>query len=170
MQKPRILVVGLGNPILGDDGVGWRVADEVALHLTNSHVEVDNLALGGLSLMERLVDYDEVIIVDAIQTDNGQIGEVSRFDLGKLPDWSTGHSTAVHDTSLQTALTLGQQMGAHLPERIQIVTIEAARVYDFTDEMTPEVETAVSRAVQLVLDILEEIEAAFIEPVAKLAG
>ena len=101
MQKPRTLVVGLRNPILGDDGVGWRVADEVARQLTHSQVEVDTLALGGLSLMERLVGYDEVIIVDAIQTDGGQIGTVSRFNLQEMPDLSAGHTTAVHDTSLQ---------------------------------------------------------------------
>ena len=161
MQEPRVLVVGLGNPILGDDGVGWRVADEVSRQLADSHVEVDRLALGGLSLMERLVGYDEVIIVDAIQTEGGQIGEVSRYDLNALPDLSAGHTTAVHDTSLQTALTLGRQMGVKLPEHIQIVAVEAARVYDFSDEMTPAVATAVPLAVQLVLEIVQEIEAAF---------
>ena len=157
MQEPRILVVGLGNPILGDDGVGWRVADEVARQLTSSHVEVDNLALGGLSLMERLVGYDEAIIVDAMQTDGGQIGDVSRFDLRELPDLSAGHTTAVHDTSLQTALALGQQMGVPLPQRIQIVAVEAERVYDFTEEMTPAVATAVPQAAQMVLEMLQTI-------------
>lgn len=165
MQKPRILVVGLGNPILGDDGVGWRVADEVSRRLTDSHVEVDSLALGGLSLMERLVGYDEVIIVDAIQTKGGQLGTVSRYDLKELPDLSAGHTTAVHDTSLQTALALGRQMGASLPGCIQIVAVEAERVYDFSDEMTPAVETAVPQATQLVLEMLQEIEAEFRESV-----
>ncbi|MBE2223725.1 MAG: hydrogenase maturation protease [Anaerolineae bacterium] len=160
MQKPQILVVGLGNPILGDDGVGWRVADEVSRQLMSSDVEIDSLALGGLSLMERLVGYDEVIIVDAIQTQGGQIGEVYRYDLSELPDSGTRHTTAVHDMSLQTALILGKQMGVSLPARIQIVAVEAARVYDFSEEMTAAVETAVPRAAQVVMKMLLEIEAA----------
>ena len=134
--------------------MGWRVADELTRQLAHSHVEVDSLALGGLSLMERLVGYDEVIIVDAIQTNEGQIGEVSRYDLRELPDLSAGHTTAVHDTSLHSALQLGRQMGASLPSVIQFVTIEAAEVYDFSEEMTPAVETAVPRAVALVMKLL----------------
>jgi hydrogenase maturation protease len=125
--------------------------------LAGSPVEVDCLALGGLSLLERLVGYDEVIIIDAIQSENGVMGTVSRFDLGDLADVTTGHTTAVHDTSLQTALDVGRQMGAQLPERIQIVAIEAEQVVDFSEEMTPAVETAVPTAVSLVLAMVDEI-------------
>ena len=49
------LVIGLGNPILGDDGVGWVVAEGIArLTEDRPEIEVDTVALGGLSLMERL--------------------------------------------------------------------------------------------------------------------
>jgi hydrogenase maturation protease len=154
MNWNKTLVVGLGNPILGDDGVGWRVAQAVQTAVPQAKVEY--LALGGLSLMERLIGYDRVIIVDSIQTENGRIGEVSTFPLQALPDLSAGHTTAVHDTSLQTALALGRQMGAHLPDNIMIVGIEAVRVYDFSDELTPEVEAAVPQAVTAVLALLQQ--------------
>ena len=150
----KTLVIGLGNPILGDDGVGWRVAEALMDKLADSPVEVDYLALGGLSLMERLIGYDRVIIIDAIQTEGGTMGTVSQFGLQELPDLTTGHTTAVHDTSLHSALSLGRQMGADLPEHIQFVTIEAAEVYDFSEEMTPAVQTAVPQAVQLVLKMV----------------
>ena len=155
MTQAKTLVVGLGNPILGDDGVGWRVADEIARQLLESSVEIDKLALGGLSLMERLVGYDRVIIVDAIQTQGGRIGDVYWLDLRDLPDRAAGHTTAVHDTSLQTALQLGRQMGASLPDDVQIVGIEADRVYEFSEELTPAVATAVPQAVQVVLNLLQ---------------
>jgi len=71
-RTPFTLVVGLGNPILGDDGIGWRVAD--AVRAIKPDIEVDCLALGGLSLMERLVGYGRVIIIDSIQTRDGRIG------------------------------------------------------------------------------------------------
>ena len=59
MPSEKILVIGLGNPILGDDGVGWVVAREVEIRLGASeyNIEVDCLALGGLSLMERLIGF-----------------------------------------------------------------------------------------------------------------
>ena len=158
MNRSKTLVVGLGNPILGDDGVGWRVAE--AVQTAVPHATVEFLALGGLSLMERLIGYDRVIIIDSIQTKNGRTGEVHIFPLQALPDLSAGHTTAVHDTSLQTALALGRQMGAQLPDDITIVGIEVTRVYDFSDELTPEVETAVPQAVTAVLALLQQ-EAAY---------
>jgi hydrogenase maturation protease len=157
----RTLVVGLGNPILGDDGVGWRVADEVRQRLLlaarrgQSAIEVDSLALGGLSLMERLIGYDRAIIVDAVATGQPP-GTVSRFRLDELPDFSTAHTSAAHDTSLQTALRVGRTMGAHLPGEVLIVGVEAQSVYDFSEILSPPVAEAVPVAARLVLELLEE--------------
>ena len=55
----QILVIGLGNPILGDDGVGWRVVEEIARKTANKpDIEVDCVSLGGLSLMERITGFE----------------------------------------------------------------------------------------------------------------
>lgn len=155
-QKPsrptKTLVVGLGNPILGDDGIGWRVAEKVQAAVPQ--FEVDFLSLGGLSLMERLIGYDRVIIIDAIQTRDGQIGDVSCFSLDALPDLSAGHTTAIHDTSLKTALQLGRSMGAELPGEVIVVGVEARHVYDFSEELSPAVAAAIPEATQVVLEIL----------------
>ena len=157
-HTPNTLVVGLGNPILGDDGIGWRVADSVrALEL---NVEVDCQALGGLSLMERLVGYERVIIVDSIQTRDGRIGQVYCFALDDLPDLSAGHTTAAHDTSLQTALKMGRALGAQLPDEVYVVGIEAERVYDFSEELTPQVAAAIPEATLTVVELLKGREAA----------
>lgn len=150
---PKTLVVGLGNPILGDDGVGWRVAQAVQAQIAQA--EVDCLAVGGLSLMERLIGYERAIIIDAIQTENGRCGNVYCLPLAALPDRSAGHTTAVHDTSLQTAMKLGRTMGAALPDEVTIVAVEAEQVYDFSEELTPAVAAAVPKATQIVLDLLQ---------------
>lgn len=148
----KTLVVGLGNPILGDDGVGWHVAEEVGR--LRPYQEVCFLSLGGLSLMERLIGYERVILVDALQSGNGRIGSVVVCGLNELPNLNSGHTTAVHDTSLQTALDLGQQMGAKLPDEIIIVGIEAEQVYDFSDALTPKIAEAVPKAVTAVLNLV----------------
>ena len=156
----RTLVVGLGNPILGDDGVGWRVAEAVSSSLTTGngrlpHIEVECFALGGLSLMEHLVGYEKAIIIDSIQTRNGEPGQVYRLSLDDLPDFSTGHTTAAHDTSLQTAMRLGRTMGVDLPEEIALVGVEAKHVYEFSEELSPDVAAAVPEAVRAVLELLQ---------------
>jgi hydrogenase maturation protease len=151
------LVIGLGNPILGDDGVGWRVAEEVARQTaTNPAVEVDCVALGGLSLMERLTGAERVILIDAIYTGTKPLGTLSHFTLNELPDLSAGHSASAHDTSLRNALNVGRSMNIPLPadEHVLIVAIETKNIYDFTQELSAPVAAAVPQAVTLVLDAL----------------
>ena len=153
----KSLIVGLGNPILGDDGVGWRVAEMVATQLgQDPAVEITCLGLGGLSLMENLIGFGRAIIIDAIQTGRRPQGAVMTFDLAALPDHAAGHTTAAHDTSLQTALNLGRAMGADLPHDVLIVGIEAEQVYDFSEELTPAVAAAVPIAADAVLALLNE--------------
>jgi hydrogenase maturation protease len=154
----KTLVIGLGNPILGDDGVGWRVAEAVARATADRpDVEVDCAALGGLSLMERLTGSERVILVDSIFTGGKPIGTVSSFLLTDLPDLSSGHTTAIHDTSLRNALKVGRSMDITLPrdEDVHIVAVEAEDVYDFSETLSPPVSASLPQAVEAVLQLIQ---------------
>lgn len=154
----KTLIIGLGNPILGDDGVGWKVAEELSLVVgRQSSVEVDTAALGGLSLMERLLGYDRVVLVDSMETGYSPVGSVRTFPLASLPDPMAGHSASAHDTSLITALKTAESIGAHIPKRVDVVAVEAQNVYDFSEELSPPVADAVPKAVEAVLDLLQGV-------------
>lgn len=157
----KTLIIGLGNPILGDDGVGWKVVEKLGEQLPAisalSHVETDCLSLGGLSLMERMIGFDQVILVDAIETGQSPVGNVKVFALEDLPNPSAGHSASAHDTSLLTALETGRRMGLAVPRRVHVVAIEAKNVYDFSEELSPAVAVAVPVAVRAVLDLLRQV-------------
>ena len=153
----KTLVVGLGNPILGDDGVGWKVADEVEKHLAeDAPVDVICLSIGGISLMEHLIGYDHAIIIDAFATD-APVGSISVLRLDQLPNYSAFHTTSSHDTSLQNAMELGRTMGAHLPEDVMIIGVATKCIHDFSDELSPPVARVVPCVVNIVLDLLKEI-------------
>ena len=159
----KTLVVGLGNPILGDDGVGWKIAEEVKKQLSPSplgregegEVDVDFLSLGGISLMEHLIGYERAILIDAIASDQ-EPGSVIVTKLSELPDYSALHTTSAHDTSLQNALKLGKGMGAKVPEELVVVGIATNRVYDFSEELSVPVAKAVPEAAKTVLDLLRQ--------------
>ena len=154
-----ILVIGLGNPILGDDGVGWRVAERVEASIDNHpEVEFDFLSVGGLSLMERMIDFPNVILIDSIVTGKYQLGTVLTCLLDELPSNTISHLSSAHDTTIQDALKMGTSMGANLPENIYVVAIESQNVYDFSEELSPRVGAAVPAAVQKVTDLINKIE------------
>jgi hydrogenase maturation protease len=163
----KTIVIGLGNPILGDDGVGWKVAEEVRKQLIlvdapdpqgeeRDYVDVEFLSLGGISLMEHLIGYERAILIDAMTSDR-ETGSIIVSKLSELPDFSTLHSTSVHDTSLQNALRLGRGMGASLPEEEEVVVVGIAtsHVYDFSEELTPPVAESIPLAMKIVMDLLE---------------
>jgi hydrogenase maturation protease len=172
VKDMKTLIIGLGNPILGDDGVGWKVAEEVSQNLPltpslfssqqgiplqgeGNSVEVDCLSLGGLSLMERMLGYDRVVLVDSMETGQGPVGSVRTFPLASLLDPMAGHSASAHDTSLITALKTAESLGADIPKQVDVVAVEAENVYDFSEELSPSVAAAVPAAVQTVLDLLQ---------------
>jgi hydrogenase maturation protease len=153
----KTLVVGLGNPILGDDGVGWQIASELQqTFIKPADVTIECAALGGISLMESLIGYDRAIIIDAIVTHQAPIGSVKFFKLGDLPNTSLGHTSSAHDTSLQDALHIGRDLGTHLPDDITVVTVESQKVYEFSESLTPAVSSAIPEAIQIIKHLLLE--------------
>jgi len=186
----KILILGLGNPILTDDGVGFRVVETVREEVLKDPrwvltgrsdgagsggwpmqftpvfpggcpgsnlctVEIDQDSRGGLALMERLVGYERVILVDAILS-GGKPGSVYRLTLAEFP---TQRTRGIHDVHLAAALQLGQLAGYHVPaaEAVHVVAVEAEDVWTFGEGCTPGVSEAVPEAARLVLQILEEI-------------
>jgi hydrogenase maturation protease len=158
MPSGKTLVIGLGNPILGDDGVGWVIANEIKalLGMFEQDIDVDCLALGGLSLMERMIGYQRVILIDSLNTGKHPQGSVVTFTLEDLVDLTYGHTFAAHDVSIKTALVLGRKLGASLPSDIDVhvVAIEAQHVYDFKEELSPIIAAAKPAAIQLVLGLI----------------
>jgi hydrogenase maturation protease len=155
----KTIIVGLGNPILSDDGVGVRVAYEIEAKLGN-HIPVDGTiteaGVGGLRLMELLEGYDRAIIIDAIQTKNGHPpGTVLQMDLDYLRSISpTQHSASAHDTSLVLALDAGKYMDMKLPDEVIIFAVEVINILEFGDTPTPAVADAIPKVADMVLDIL----------------
>jgi hydrogenase maturation protease len=155
----KTILIGLGNPILGDDGVGWRVVEEFTKQEYDeaNSIEVDCMAVGGLALMERLEGYDQAILVDAIQTGQHAPGTIDIVRLEDFPQQKNGHTSSAHDVNLHTALQLGREMSIKLPEQVYIVGIEAQRVYDFSEELSPVMRTAIPQAINRIRDLLHKI-------------
>jgi hydrogenase maturation protease len=156
LNSLKTLVLGLGNPILTDDGVGVRVAEAVHANLPGkTDIDVTEVSVGGLTLMEAMIGYGRVILIDAIQKNGDKPGTIHRMTLEDLHAISpTQHSGSPHDTNLITALEIGKQMGVRLPQDIVIYAISVENVLDFGVELTPAVAAAVP---QVVAGILKEI-------------
>jgi len=145
----KTLVLGLGNPILSDDGVGIRVAREVAGQVRDPQVTVAESSGAGLSLLDSIAGYDRLVIVDAIQTKEGSVGQIYRLG---LEDFAlTRYFSSPHQLNLATTLELGKTLGLSMPQELTIFAVEAKDVSTFSEQCTPEIERVIPEVVEMVL-------------------
>jgi len=148
----RTLVLGIGNPILGDDGVGFRIAQELAKEIKDENIDVKDTSVDGLNLLELIVGYDRVILIDAIMTGNGEVGEIYQFRLEDIGEPAQS-IISVHHLSLLTMIKLGRELfPKKMPEEVAVLGVGIQEVAKVTEEMTGKVKEAIPRAVNLVLE------------------
>jgi len=147
----KTIIIGLGNPILSDDGIGPRVAEALQERLNGcaESIDVVEACVGGLNLVDLLAGYDRAIIIDAIQTAHGKPGQVYRLDAAAFD--STRHVASPHDVNFATGLELARRLGTPLPGQIDIFAIEAIDVTTFSEECTPPVREAIPACVEMIL-------------------
>jgi len=145
------LVLGMGNPILSDDGVGLLVADRLRESPLPEDVEVALSEVGGLRLLELVRGFTRVIIIDALRSpaESGRHpGEVHRYE---AKDFKGGHRYgSAHSIGLDTALEIGHKLGYDMPEEVTVFAIEAEDVETFGEDLSPPVAAAAERVFALV--------------------
>jgi hydrogenase maturation protease len=148
-KHSKTLVLGLGNPILSDDGVGTAVARELESRIGPEKATVIEASLGGLNLLDLLAGYERVIIVDAIKTREGRPGQIYRLELPELA--RLRHTGSTHDINLATAVELGKKLNLEMPSRMDIFAIEVAETESFGEACTPAVAAAIPVCVEMIL-------------------
>ena len=150
-NQSHTILVGLGNPLMSDDAVGWRVAEAVHRRLNDPAVGLRLASVAGIELMELLVGYERAVVIDAIQTD-GQVGELHHLNpttlsWGELPD-------NAHRFGIFEGLELGRRLGFELPTEVSVLGVEVADPYTFAEGLTPELAEKLPCIVEEVLRLL----------------
>jgi len=137
----KTLILGLGNPILRDDGVGIKVAKEIGRRLISSSIEVKEASIAGLDLLELIQGYTKVVLIDSIQVKGRTPGEIIPLDLNDLRP--TIRLSSPHDVNFATALELGKKLGLNLPQEIRIYAIQVEDISTFDENCSPSIEKAI---------------------------
>ncbi|WP_424359109.1 hydrogenase maturation protease [Methanocella sp. MCL-LM] len=145
-----IKVLGIGNILVGDDGFGPRVLEELQTREIPENVELIDAGVGGMAILSWIEDADKIIIIDSVQTGNEPIGTVYRFTDKEMPP-SDMFMLSLHDLNLVDTINIGRVV-QKMPEEIIIYGVEVIRLTEFTKEMSPEVEAAVKEVADLVIE------------------
>lgn len=150
----KTLVLGMGNPILSDDGVGFYVAEKLKSRLAQkADITVMETSQAGMSLLDLLIGFDRAIIIDAIQTVGGEAGQVHVLTLEGLV--TTRRTALEHGMSFANIVEFGKMLGMAVPPEIVIFAIEVAEVNIFHERCTPKVRDSIPVCVDMVMKKLE---------------
>jgi len=147
-----IRIIGVGNPLMGDDGIGIAAAERLAALVLPAGVEVIDGGTGGLTLIDLMAGAETVLLIDAVAM--GQVpGSIACLSAEEIElEEQAGFS--LHETGLSAVFALGREMGL-LPSRIVIIGVEPESV-----ERRLGMSEAVTAALgPLVERVLEEVRA-----------
>jgi len=134
----KTLILGLGNDILTDDGIGPRIVRSLSGSYNYPSVSFQYATSGGLEIMELISGYDTVIFIDGIRTSSGVPGDVYYYQPADFRE--TLHLSNLHDISFLTAIRLGEALQMNLPDDLHIIAIEIVEDMEFGEKLTPELD------------------------------
>ena len=149
MLNKRITVIGIGNLLLKDEGIGVHVVHSLRESQCPANVEIID---GGISphVIFDLEGVDKLIVIDAVRA-GGDPGEVYRFELSDLA-WEEKETTSLHEMGLGESLRLMGMLG-NRPEEVVIIGVEPEEI-DWGLGLSPKLE---QRLPEVVRSVLEEI-------------
>jgi hydrogenase maturation protease len=165
----RILIAGIGNVLRGDDGFGIAAMRALEEKLCQPQVEFFESGIAGISLVQKLVDgFDALIMLDALDR-GGAPGQVYVLepDLESLGEkYTKGQMVDLHQANPEGVLRLGSALGV-MPEHVWIIGCQAVGCDELGAPLSEPVARAVPLVVERVTGIVEKLSR---KPISRAAG
>ena len=153
-EVKRVLILGLGNPLLGDEGTGVRVVEELkGLELPGGVTVVEG-GTGGLGLIRLMEGYQKVIIVDAADMGHPP-GRVVRFTPSEAQLKTAEAPLSLHQIGLGEVLALAEALEV-APAELVIIGVQPSQIEGGVG-LSPEVEGAIPQIIGIILDELDAV-------------
>lgn len=152
MQKiPKTLILGIGNLLLKDEGVGIHVIRALEKETLPPGVSLLDGGTGGLHLISWLTGYDRIILVDATLDEHapGTIRVIRPQFATDYPPLMSAHEIGLRDMIEAMMLT------GDLPE-VQLIVVSAAALHEVDMTLSPAVEAAIPGVIRVIRDLLAD--------------
>lgn len=151
----KVLVLGIGNILMKDEGVGCRVVEELyARYEFPDNVDLDDSGTMGMTILNLLRQYDFVLVVDAVDGTGHPGGTVVRLDPEDIAPNQVMHS--LHDTRFVDVLKAAELIGVMPEGHVVGIQVEDMAPEELTIGLSEPVEAAIDTAIDAVLTVLAE--------------
>ena len=151
-KSNSILILGVGNYLMGDEGIGVHTVQSLAKMDLPEYVDVLDGGTGGLLLLNYFEAYNTIIFVDATM-DGKPAGTITKLRPRFAADFPSALS--VHDVGLKDMIESVYLLD-HVPD-IHLFTVSIKELNPMTLELNEKVEGAIPELIQLILELCEEL-------------
>lgn len=129
------LILGLGNDILTDDGIGIYIAEQLKSEIHDADIICS--ADSGFGLLDYMLGYDQVILIDSIITGKTNVGKIHHFSSS---DFSQHIPFSIHSTDIISILEYSRKCGFSVPDRVEFLAVEIEDNQTFHEGLSPSIE------------------------------
>jgi len=151
-SENKILILGIGNVLMGDEGVGVHAIKELEKETFPPNVTLLDGGTGGFHLLEYLQEYPRIIMIDATM-DGKPAGTISLIEPKFATDFP--RSLSAHDIGLRDLIESTAVLG-ELP-KMYLITITIDSIQSMQMELSPEIEKQIPTVVEKVKEVLKKI-------------
>jgi hydrogenase maturation protease len=152
---PKVLVLGVGNLLLKDDGFGVHLINELRDTPLPENIQLIDAGTVSHQLLSLFHETDYLILVDAVDA-NDVPGSIYRFSPDDL-NFSSGYKMSLHEMNLIDILQMAEMTGAK-PETV-IIGVQPKDASSWSLELSDEVKAVIPKVKALVIEELEKINA-----------
>jgi hydrogenase maturation protease len=164
----RTMILGVGNLLLRDEGVGVHAAVNLQEFPLPDHIEVVEGGTDGFKLFHIIMEADRLIVVDCVKGGD-EPGSIYRFDIDDYDHFPDIYKTSVHQISIEEVITLSGTM--RTPPRTTVVGVEPDELF-MSMELSETVRSKLPKVLEIVLetagldpdDYRENLESALVQP------
>lgn len=148
-MNPGMRVLGVGNPILTDDGVGF----EIVAQIRRLRPELDTVTVcaGALGVFDYIIDCDRIVLIDSIKSGREVPGTVYRLSMANFTP-SLDQPTS-HGLDIASACRIGEALGCRMPREVSIYAVEITDNTTIGEGCTPAV---AARIAEIAKEIIAE--------------
>jgi len=151
--SPKITILGVGNELLCDEGVGIHVIKEIQERNLPPEIDIIEGGTDGFGLLNIITSCDHLIVIDSLKG-GGSPGSIYRFHIDDAPNCPNLFKTSVHQIGILEVINLSSLIG-NTPETI-VIGVEPKNLKTGM-HLSPEIKKKIPRIIELVLDEIDKI-------------
>ena len=151
ISPPKTVILGVGNVLLSDEGIGVHVVNELSTMELPPGVSVVEGGTDGFRLLNIITETDRLIVIDAVKG-GADPGSIYRFNVDDVKNVPSGFRTSVHQVGILEVIDLSGLIGK--TPKTTIIGVEPKSL-EMSLELTPEIKAKIPRIIEIIFEELK---------------